>query len=99
MATHKALEDLSHDPKLANALGNMVVAWAHAEIIVFSTFARVADIGLNMAMESYYRIPTFESRVKFVLALLSQWQTKKYDKEKLVVNITGEFSALNMTDM
>lgn len=79
MSQYRSIENLSHDPKLAEALGNMVVAWAHAEIMLFSTFARVADIGLNMAMESYARIPTLESKVKFTLALLQEWKTKEFD--------------------
>jgi len=83
MITYYALEDLSHDAKLAEALGTMVVAWARAEITIFCTFARVTDIGLNMAMESYYRIPTFESRVKFVLALIGEWKTSSYDKDAI----------------
>lgn len=82
-----ALEDLSHDPELAQALGNMVVAWANAEITLFSTFSRVANIGLNMAMESYHRIPTFESRVKFTLALVDEWQTADFDKAAIGTTI------------
>ena len=83
MSKYYALEDHSHDPKLAEALGNMVIAWAHAEIMVICTFARAANIGLNMAMESYYRIPSFEARVKFTLALLGEWETDKYDRDKI----------------
>jgi hypothetical protein len=82
-----ALEDLSHDPKLAQALGNMIVAWAHAEIMLFSTFARVAGIGLNMAMESSARIPTFESRTKFILALLREWETDEFDKDAISTSV------------
>lgn len=81
--TYRALQDLSHDPKLAEALGNMVIAWAHAEIVLFSAFARIAGIGLNMAMEAYHRIPTFESRVKFTLALLGEWKSAKFDKDEI----------------
>lgn len=83
MADYTALEDLSHDSNLAQALGNMVVCWAHADIVLFSTFARVTGIGLNMAMASYHRIPTFESRVKFLRALLPDWQTKEFDKNAI----------------
>jgi hypothetical protein len=78
-----ALQDLSHDPKLAEALGNMVIAWAHAEIMIFATFARATGIGLNMAMESFARIPTFEARVKFVRAILGEWQPATYDAEAI----------------
>jgi hypothetical protein len=77
------IKDLSHDPKLAQALGNMVVAWAYAEVMPFATLARITGIGLNMAMIGHYRIPTFESRVKFTLALLSQWETAEFDKAQI----------------
>ena len=56
-----ALRDLSHDPKLAEALGNMVVAWAYAEETLIFSLARVADINLNMALAGLHRLPTFES--------------------------------------
>jgi hypothetical protein len=84
-----ALEGLSHDPKLAEALGNMVVAWAHAEIMLFATFARVTEIGLNMAMESSARIPTFESRTKFIFALLQEWETDEFDKDAISAAVDG----------
>jgi len=77
------LRSLDGDPNLATSLGNMVVAWAWAEEIVMSTFARVAGINLNLAMAGFARIPTFESRVKFVRALIGEWQTTKYDKDKI----------------
>jgi hypothetical protein len=63
-----ALRDLSHDPKLAEALGNMVVAWAYAEETLIFSLARVADINLNMALAGLHRLPTFESRIKFIRA-------------------------------
>lgn len=88
-SAYLALEDLSHDPNLAEALGNMVVAWAHAEIMLFSTFARIADIGLNMAMESSARIPTFESRTKFILALLEEWEAGEFDKAAISAAVGG----------
>jgi hypothetical protein len=77
------IQDLSHDPKLANALGNMVVAWAYAEVMLFSTLSRITGIGLNMAMLGYYRIPTFESRVKFIKALLLEWRPEGFDKDRI----------------
>ena len=84
---YNALEDLSHDPKLAEALGNMVVAWAYAETVLFATFARVTGIGLNMAMESIARIPTFESRTRFILALLNEWETDKFDRDAIATAV------------
>jgi hypothetical protein len=87
MATYQNILDLKHDPKLAEALGNMVVAWAYAETAIFYTFARVTDVGLIMAQESIARIPTFESRVKFVLALVHEWRSGTYDKPAVTTAI------------
>jgi hypothetical protein len=87
MAPYRALEDLSHDPKLAEALGNMLVAWAHAEILIICTFARVTGIGLNMALEAYHRISNFESRIKFTLALIPEWRTDKFNKDEIATAV------------
>jgi hypothetical protein len=77
-----ALRDLSHDPNLAEALGNMVVAWAYAEETLIFSLARVADINLNMALAGLHRLPTFESRIKFIRALISEWKPPSgFDKE------------------
>ena len=83
MADYYALKNLDHDPSLAQALGNMVVVWAYTDTVLFSTISRVTGIGLNMAMTGYHRIPTFEARVKFILALLSEWKTDKFDREAI----------------
>lgn len=83
MAEFYTLHDLSHDPELAAALGNMVIAWAHAEHILVSALSRISGIRLNMSLAGYYRIPTFESRVKFILALIPDWETDKFDKDAI----------------
>jgi hypothetical protein len=77
------LQDFSHDPKLAAALGNMVVAWAYAEHILLSALSRITGIGRNMSLDGYYRIPTFEARVKFILALIPEWKMGKFDKDAI----------------
>jgi hypothetical protein len=82
-----SLEDLSHDPKLAEALGNMVVTWAYAENTLLQVISRVTGAGLNMALAGYYRIPTFESRTKFLLAIISEWDTSHYDKDAIILRI------------
>src|SRR5437868_11802363 len=70
---NKSLRNLEHYPELATALGNMVVAWAHAETSLLFTLARVTGASVHMAQAGYYRIPTFESRTKFILALMQEW--------------------------
>jgi hypothetical protein len=82
------LSDLKHDPKLAEALGNMVVAWANAEskfMLVLGCILNVADI--DMINIAYYRIPTFESRTKFIRALALEWKSTEFDKDAIATAI------------
>jgi len=79
MAGFHALTDLSHDPKLAEALGNMVIAWAYAEESLIGALSRISGMSLNKAQAGFYRIPTFESRIKFIRALITEWNTKEFN--------------------
>jgi len=79
MAGFHALTDLSHDPKLAEALGNMVIAWAYAEQSLIGALSRISGMSLNKAQAGFYRIPTFESRIKFIRALITEWNTKEFN--------------------
>jgi hypothetical protein len=81
------LTDLSHDHDLAAALGNMVVAWAYAEHILLQVISRVTGAGKNMSAAGYYRVPTFESRTRFILALLTEWKTSVYDKDAITTTV------------
>lgn len=72
MAYHD-LSNLNHDRSLAAALGDMVVAWAEAESVLCATLARVTGMNINMCTMGYYRIPTFESRRKYLEALMAEW--------------------------
>ena len=87
MTSYYSLSNFSHDPKLAESLGNMVVAWAHAEVVLFSTLSRVSGMGMNMSMNGYYRIPTFDSRVRFIKALAEEWNDDKFDKHAIITII------------
>lgn len=81
--TFDDLDNLDHDPGLAAALGNMVVAWARAETALVKAYALVAKIHYNLAASAYYRIPTFESRVKVLLALIEEQQDTVDRREEL----------------
>lgn len=74
---YMSIRDLTHDPKLALALGNMVVAWADAERALISVFAHISKLDYMMAIRAYYRIPTLESRVKVIRALLEESKVAK----------------------
>jgi hypothetical protein len=81
------LRDLDHDPKLAAALGNMVVAWAYAEAVLAGVITRVLGSDFNLIQAGYNRIPTFEARVRFILGLIAEWQTEHYDKNAFYTHV------------
>lgn len=82
---YHSLRNLKHDPELATALGNMVVAWAHAETVLLLTLARVTGASVHMAQAGYYRVPTFESRTKFILGLMAEWHpAADFDREEIL---------------
>jgi hypothetical protein len=74
------LKKLEHDPELGYALEDMVVAWAYAETILIGVLACITNSGLNIIQAGYYRIPTFEARIKFIRAMIPDWKTTKFDK-------------------
>ncbi len=91
------LSNLRHDPALANALGNMVVAWADAEgklILALSCILNVTD--LDMIQTAYYRIPTFEARTKFIRALALEWDSTEFDKDA-IANAIDKLAKLSTT--
>ncbi|WP_075290204.1 hypothetical protein [Pararhizobium arenae] len=86
------INNLEDYPDVAAALGNMVVAWADAETAMVFALAAVMGSSANMSMMGYYRIPTFEARVKFILALVDEWETDKFDRPeiaKAIKSISG----------
>jgi hypothetical protein len=92
------IKNLEHDPTLAQALGNMTVAWAHAETALVMTLSRITGISRNRAAGAYYRIPTFESRIKFIRALLTSWDGAGFDKhaiDRAVLKLSGLSRARN----
>ena len=85
---YKDLTTLNHDPDLAKALGNLVIAWAYAESTLCCALARVSGMNINMAMMGFYRVPTFEARRKFIQALLLEWkQPGKFDKDAIAKEV------------
>lgn len=77
------LDNLDHDPDLANAFGNMIIAWARAETALVASFAYVAGFHFNTASVAYYRIPTFESRIKVILAMIEEWSANEQTRSDL----------------
>jgi hypothetical protein len=83
MSEYLDLDNLNHDPRLAEALGNMVVAWAKAETVLVNIFACVMNVHFNFATFAYYRILTFESRIKVITAILPEWESDKYSPKDI----------------
>jgi len=68
------MHNLDHDKDVAIALGNMVVAWSYAETMMVDCIKKITRVSPQMAHTAYYRIPTFESRTKFILAIIYYWK-------------------------
>jgi exoribonuclease II len=85
---YRDIDNLDHDPKLAETIGNLVVAWARAETALLNVFACTMTIHFNLATAAFYRIPTFEARTKVLLAILESWSDPKYDPQKIAEQVT-----------
>lgn len=85
---------LDYDSTLAVALGNMVVAWARAETILVFAFSAICGIKTDMATLGYYRIPSFEARVKVLRAMISEWQTRSTIRTPLIEPLSGSTALL-----
>ncbi|MEZ5842734.1 MAG: hypothetical protein R3D27_03245 [Hyphomicrobiaceae bacterium] len=83
------LDSLDHDEKLAAALGNMVVAWARAETVLVKAYAHAMQVHYNMAASLYYNIPTFESRVKALRAIVSDRPHPFSDREPILQAVSA----------
>jgi hypothetical protein len=92
------IDSLDHDPKLAQALGNMVVAWARAETVLVKLYAEVTGLHYNTAAVIYYKIPTFESRIRVLTGLIEEKQEpfpKRADMKKAVHKLAKLSSTRN----
>ena len=95
-ALYDDIYNLDSEPELAQALGNMVVAWARAETALVKTLSRLTGIGKNRALTAYYSIPTFQARIKFLRALVIEWDTNGFDKDA-IDHVIKKLSALSGT--
>ncbi|WP_292406850.1 hypothetical protein [Mesorhizobium sp.] len=78
------IDHLGGHDDIALALGNMIVAWSGAEATLVHAMAIVGSLDINQANSGFYRIPTFESRVKFILAMIPDWEASTYDKPAII---------------
>lgn len=90
------IDNLAHAPRIAEALGNVMIAWAKAETMLSWAFARVFEIHPNRAFHGFYRIPTFEARIKVIIGMLDQWETTIYDKAR-IADVIGRISQKSLT--
>jgi hypothetical protein len=85
---YSPISDLLNDPALAEALGNMVIAWARVDVEYIQLFRVITDTSWPMASAAYYRIPTFEARTKVLIAMIEMWPpSPSYDREKIADTI------------
>jgi hypothetical protein len=76
-----SLSTLKDFPEIANALGEMVVVWANAEISLIGALTRVSGSdNINQMQRAYYHLPTFDTRIKFIRSLIPRWKTDAFDK-------------------
>ncbi|MEF2074955.1 hypothetical protein [Consotaella aegiceratis] len=83
MEPYTDIDSFDRDPEIATALGNMVVAWATAETALMFAMCAICEISTDMAHFGFYRIPTFEARVKFLQGMIPAWSTTQYDKDEI----------------
>jgi hypothetical protein len=77
------IDHLRGHEDIAAALGNMIVAWSGAEQTLVHAMANVSGMDINQANKGFYRIPTFESRVKFILGIIPGWRADDNQKQEL----------------
>jgi hypothetical protein len=77
--TFTSINNLNHDPELARALGDMVIAWARADTTLVMSLSAITGAPMHMAELGYYRIPSFEARVKMLRAMIPEWQNNNAD--------------------
>jgi hypothetical protein len=98
------LDDLRGDRTLAQALGDMIVAWSNAEYALLETLQTISSLSWDSAHTLYFRMPTFESRVKVIQAMLDQWTPPPVpdpddivQDPKEISRIVGKLSSLSTT--
>jgi hypothetical protein len=78
------LTTLKNFPEIAAALGEMVIAWANAEIGLIGALTRVSGSdNLNQMQRAYYHLPTFDTRIKYIRSLIPYWKTSTFDKDAI----------------
>ena len=81
---YSSLRTLEHDPDLAAALGNMIIAWAYAEEALIGATARILSSGLNLVQAGYYAMPTVDARINFTRELITEWDCPRdFDKDAI----------------
>ena len=88
MSAYEDIDNLDHEPDIAIALGNMVVAWARAESALINVFAAVSGMHIDMATAAYFRIPSFEARIKILQAMIPEWEADGSKRDAMLEVIT-----------
>ena len=59
-------DPLDHAPEIAHALGDVIVAWSHAESVVLALFQSLTRLEYSECATVFYSIPNFEGRIRLV---------------------------------
>ena len=90
------LDSLEHDNGLAVEFGHIMVAWSKAEDMIALASSAIIGIDQNLSLELMLRIPTFESRTKWMQLLLDHWQKNAPQKALATKKILTKLSELSV---
>ena len=72
--TFTTISTLDDYPETARLLGNLTVAWSHAERVLYLAFWVASETTQQKAFEIYENLPNLQTRYKLAVALLKQDQ-------------------------
>jgi hypothetical protein len=78
------LAGLDDYPKVAAALGEMVVAWSRAERALVAIVMTVSGLSWEMANAALVSLPTYDARSKMICGMLKQWKTETHSPSAML---------------
>ncbi|QOZ77014.1 hypothetical protein XH83_17055 [Bradyrhizobium sp. CCBAU 53351] len=63
---------------------DMVIAWANADLALIAALTRVTNANnLHQMQRAYYHMPTLDTRVRFIRALILEWNAGPFDRDAI----------------
>jgi len=78
-----SLPNLQKYPDVANALGEMLIAWARMDGALIGALARTSGANLHQMQRGFHHLPTFETRIRFIRSLISEWPASGFDRDAI----------------